>query len=282
MTKQQVISISNFNPILEAHYALSVLVDDWEQNGIRVDVGTEYSEDADVCILHHDRTVLQANELPITPKGVRQLNGEILDISKRSVSMLTVEKETIWDGPVIVKTNENHFGFPEQSDKQDEGKSNSLLYKLRDRLSQTKWQWARQLPAGQYPVLPSINDVPSWVWRSSEFVVEKFLPERTDNGMYAVRGWVFLGEEGYVYRNISESPVVKATSTQGYEYLTEVPLQLKSIRKDLKLDFGKIDFVQHGDDVYVFDVNKTPSLSVRGDSASVHLKKIAQGISTYL
>ncbi|MEZ6002122.1 hypothetical protein [Hyphomonas sp.] len=201
MNRDTLISISNLTPQMPDHYMLSALMRLWREKGLQVECSDTYSQDADVCILHHDKTRLNLDELAKAPEGATVLNGNVLDISKTHISVLQTTEGDDWGGPVIIKTDLNHFGFPEGGEAEQIGLLSSLCFKVRRRLSHRSWRLARQLPPGHYPVLESKNDVPGWVWNDENLIVEKFLPERNEDGLYGVRGWIFFGDREYAYRD---------------------------------------------------------------------------------
>lgn len=268
------ISIAHLSPTVEDYYVLSALRRIWELRGLKISVGTRFHDDADLFLLHHDRTKLDANTLPTAPAGARVVNGEILDISKRRISSLALRRDDAWGGAVIVKTNLNHFGVPEGA-----ARSETLLSSLHERLAKLSWRAARKLPERFYPILESIADVPVWVWRDESLLVEKFLPERTEDGLYCVRGWVFLGDKGYGYRVFSTHPLVKTGTMVRHDYLEETPRELVEIRERMKFDFGKFDYVQHDGNAILLDANKTPTYAGKGDSPRLRL--LAEGIDAF-
>lgn len=275
MSEQRAISISHLGPSLEGHYALAAFVKIWREKGLRVSVGRSFSPDADLCILHHDRTRLNPAVLPAAPAGSRVLNGEILDISKRSYSTLAISAGDAWQGPVIVKTNLNHFGIPERLNARSD-----LIEKLLNRLARVSWRAARRLPNRSYPVLESIADVPRWVWESSDYIVEKFMPERTDDGLYAVRGWIFFGDKGYAYRMFATDPLVKASALVRHEVFDAPPHELVRFRERMRFDFGKFDYVEHAGAPILLDANKTPTYVGEGETPRVRM--LADGIGAFL
>jgi hypothetical protein len=269
------ISVSHLSQNVEDHYVLSALRRIWERRGIRMNVGRDFAVDADLFLLHHDRTKIDATTAPHAHAGARIINGAILDISKRLYSSLSVDRDDAWIGPVIVKTNLNHYGVPE-----GEAEHRSLLEKLHEQLAKLSWRAARKLPERFYPIVNSIADVPSWVWRNDDLLVEKFLPERTDDGLYCVRGWVFLGDKGYGYRVFATHPLVKTGTMVRHDYLDETPAELIEFRQRMQFDFGKFDYVLHGGKAILLDANKTPTFSGAGESP--RLLALAEGIDAFL
>ena len=282
MGKRPLISVSSLTPEIDDHYLLATLAHVWEDQGLEVQCGQSYDPEGKVCILHHDKTHLEADQIPAPPDGVTVLNREVLDISKTRFSVLRVTENSDWTGAVIIKSDLNHFGAPERK-MERAGCLKSVCLKVRTHLSWRSWRLARQLPIGCYPVLGRIDDVPAWVWQDPSLIVEKYLPERTSDGLNAIRGWVFFGDQEYCFRSVSKDKLVKCATAVRSEFYNEVPESLRKIRKQMGFDFGKFDYVQHGDDVYLLDVNKTPSLGRSYDgNVTDRLKKLASGIEAYI
>lgn len=282
MSRNAVVSISSVTGGLADHYMITVLAGLWRRMGLSVECGVDYAPEARVCILHHDRTRLDPDRLPVPPAGVKPLNGAVTDISKSALSVLRVTESTRWDGPVIVKTNLNHFGFPESGGHAPATTLGRLREKVHVRLAQTSWRLARRLPPGRYPVLERMDDVPGWVWRDPELIVEKFLPERTGDGLFAIRGWIFFGDREYAYRNVATDRIVKISTTVRHEFFSEVPEALRAIRRRMGFDFGKFDYVEHDGEVYLLDANKTPSYGHPVVDASPRASALSKGIEAYL
>lgn len=275
MASTTLVSISHLAPQLDNHYALGALARIWKRRGLRVHVGRDYDADASVCILHHDLT--KQAVIPEAPAGAAHVNAAVLDISKRLISTLSVGPDSDWPGPVILKTNGNHFGIADTW-----GVRRSFSTKVRMKLRHVSWRLARMLPEEEYPVLPSLRDVPDWVWRDPEIIVEKFMPERTSDGLYALRGWMFLGDQGYGYRLFSTDPFVKVGTMTHHEYLEDTPEELVALRARLKFDFGKFDYVMHDGKALVLDVNKTPAFGDDSEEETPRLLRLADGIETFL
>lgn len=212
---------------------------------------------------------MRPEEIPAAAGATPLLNGRVLDISKRIFSSQLLAAGDDWDGPVIVKSNLNHFGIPEEH-----GRRPALLARTRLRLARLSWRLARALPPGRYPVLPRLAAVPEWVWSEPELLVERFVPER-DGGRYCLRGWMFFGSRSYSYRLFSTHPLVKSGSMIGYEFLEGPPPELLAIRAAHGFDFGKFDYVQVDGRTILLDANKTPT--VTGDGESPRLRDLAEG-----
>jgi hypothetical protein len=255
--------------VLEARYLVSQLARYWQRSGIRVTAGAAWEAGAELGILHVDRTRVRPEEVPAAGTA-RLLNSRVLDISKRVFSSQLLSPGDDWDGPVIVKSNLNHFGIPEEH-----GHSRALLARARLGLARLSWRLARTLPAGRYPVLRRLSAVPDWVWSAPDLLVERFVPER-DGGRYCLRGWIFFGTRSYSYRLFSTHPLVKTGSMIGYEYLDGPAPELEAIRAAHGFDFGKFDYVQVDGRAILLDANKTPTVS--GDGESPRLRHLAEGV----
>lgn len=267
------VSVSTETGELPPRYIIGVLCEIWRERGVDVHVGREFAPDAELCILHHDRTRLDPEELPVAPDGAVVLNARVLDISKRSYSELRVLPGDGWDGPVIVKSDLNAFGLPEAKDGM------SLLARGHRRLANKSWKLARRLPKKTYPVLKSAAEVPAWVWRRDDLLVERFMPER-EGEFYCQRGWLFFGSQGYGYRLYSTDPMVKTGTTVKHEYLEEVPPELQAHRERLGFDFGKFDYVMHDGKAILLDANKTATF--RGDPRSPRIMRLADALQDML
>ncbi len=261
---------------LKDSYLISRLVTIWRQTGYEVIIGPTDHLDADIGILHIDQTWMRSEDLPSDLNGKQLLNGNVLDISKRRFSNLILDPHTSYAGQVIIKTNANCFGIPER--KYQTWKQ---LHKWRQRLAKRfDWRWAHDLP-GTYPVLDHPSAVPKWVWKRDDLIVEKFLPEM-DGDLYVLRIWLFFGEREYGARIWSTNPIVKAQNLVRYEYINDVPEDLRIIRSRLGFDFGKFDYVIIDGKAILLDVNKTPTISTSTDTPSNNIHNLAQGIRSYI
>lgn len=274
MVSKGVISVSTGPSDWGSHFMLEAMGRLWTNQGYRFEAGQNYRADADVCILHHNLSVLDPARLPVAPAGVRVLNGHLLDISKRVYSSLLLAPGDDWPGQVIIKTNLNHFGLPELRLR-----SRSLVRSVRSRLASLSWRLARSLPRRTYPVVARLSDVPDWVWADDALIVEKFMPER-EGELYCLRGFLFLGSKSYGYRLFATHPLVKTGTMVRYEYIDEPPASILQLKNTLGFDFGKFDYVVHDGVITLLDANKTPTFVGSGESPRFH--HLASGIEDFL
>lgn len=256
---------------------VSRLSEIWRENGHLVTQGPIECLDADIGIVNIDMTRVPVALLPENPYGRPMLNASILDISKRAISSNLLEPDSVYDGKVIIKTNDNYFGLPERSSATSlMGASlNSLLKRLLP-WNVTKELWYYK----DYPVCESLESVPEWVWERDDLVVERFVPEM-EGKEYSLRLWAFFGDQEYGVRMFGTGPIVKAGSRTRFEYIHEVPETLRSTRERLGIDFGKFDYVMVNGEAILLDVNKTPAVSGSG-SPGENLLRLASGIKKYI
>jgi len=259
---------------------LYAFVAHWREIGIEVDIGLEFEPTADLGFLHHNFTRLSTSDIPPARDGMRVLNGKVLDISKRIYSELMLAASDDWDGPVIVKTNQNYFGTPERfSTRSRLLDVQRRLARVQRRFARSNWKLARCLPDRVYPVLNTLSEVPNWVWARDDLLVERFMPER-EGDLFAIRGWIFLGSASYGFKLFSTDPMVKVGSIVRHEYIEEVPPELEAARQSMGFDYGKFDYVVHGDRAILLDANKTPTFV--GDPKSPRVVSLANAATEFL
>ena len=267
-------------------YWLGPISECWRESGVRVSVISDprVHIEADLAILHVNLTVIPREYLTSVRRYSVTINGSVSDISKRAISSHLVHREDPYGGPVIVKTDRNCKGNSEtrlarkglSSPARGDLLRNHLDYlKEEYRFARRKWRYGSSKKFFDYPIFDSISGVPDAVWRDSELVVERFLPERY-NSRYCVRTWLFLGDQERHAIFYSHEPVIKSRNIIGYERLSEVPEALREIRRELKFDFGKFDYTMVDGKPVLFDANPTPTV---GDFPRERYFQIAQPLS---
>jgi hypothetical protein len=256
-------------------HLISHLAGLWREQGHRVTVGPSFPPDADIGILHVDRTWVPVEWLPDNPAGRPLLNGSMLDISKQRISRNLLGLDSNYTGPVIIKTNANSFGWPEYA-----AASSRMMQRGCQLLSRVlSWRLTRQLLSGNYPILNSLTSVPKWVWDREDLVVEKFLPE-VEGDEYVLRFWLFFGDQEYGARLFSRNPVVKVKRITRYEHIDNAPESMRQMRSKFEMDFGKFDYVMVDGEAVLLDVNKTPTVSA-ANPASANIRRLASGLARY-
>jgi len=252
-------------------YMMHQLVERWRVAGHRVllHYGSENPPAGDLAVLHVDLTVIPDAYRALLPRYPRVINGKVLDVSKSRYSRDLVDRYSDWIGPVIVKTETNFGGKPEQ------------LFRA---IAQQSGLDAG-IPAGPvadgYPVFAALREVPTVVWTTPGLVVERFLPEKDERG-YCVRVWSFFGDREISNRWYAREPIVKVHNLVE-RVPVEVPESMRERRLELGFDFGKFDYVRHGGRWVLLDANRTPSYPRTPSAAgSAQLDALALGIERYL
>jgi hypothetical protein len=259
-------------------HLICVLADIWRERGGTVTFGDTPPDNADACICHTDLSFIEDDFINRAKSGVPLVNGAARNILKSNVSQMLLDKDSKWNGSVLIKTNANAHAGEEYA---YHGLDIPRLMKIfAGRV--IPWQWTGELPFRQYPILDGLADVPDWVWRDNGLVVEKFRPER-DGELYVLRLWMFFGDQGYCMKVRGELPIVKSRKLVSVDLIKDVPEEVIAVRKKLGLDFGKIDFVMHDGKAIVFDVNKTPTVFLnKQGKPGAYVRSLADGLDALL
>ena len=273
-------------------YVISTLAENWRQDGLDVVFlfGVKEFVPADLVIVHVDLSVVPDDYLDFARRYPIAVNGQVKDIRKSTFSHHLVTPDDPYAGKVIVKSDLNHAGRPELSLNRSfllARKVNRFLLRKMHRLG------SRILPdlpplietPLDYRIYDDVKSVPASCFSSPNMIVEKFLPEK-NNGLYHVRNCSFLGDRMTWIRLASKYPIVNFGTRVSMEIIEPDP-EIMEIRKKLKFDYGKFDYVVHGGKVTLLDANKTTGISRRkGSSTPPQLKELsiyrAAGIYAYL
>jgi hypothetical protein len=253
-------------PERDVHYAIYYLAELWRADGLEVVFlrGVDEFASADVVIVHVDLSVVPDEYLEFARRYPVAVNGELRDIRKSSFSTLRVARDSGYAGEVIVKSNLNYAGVPERV------------------LGVSSEGEAELEHSTDYRIYDSVAEVPAHFFEGERFIVERFVPER-DDGRYHVRTLEFVGDRHTSLRASAEHHVVSDETQIDYEQV-EPPPALFELRRRLRLDYGKFDYVVHGSTVTVLDVNKTmgASVGIPGDALQAMRRHRAVGIYSYL
>ncbi len=228
---------------------LSYLIDHyaeyWREDGHEVLplYGVRESVPADVLIVHVDLSVVPDEYLEFARRYPLVVNGEVKDIRKSTFSRLLLQPGEPYGGKVIVKSNFNYAGVPERTlgvPLDPNGVSASFFGSPQD-----------------YQIFENPSAVPTTLFNDPNVVVEKFQPE-TESGVYFLRTMLFLGERVTCGRMASRNPIVNASSQMRMEFVEPHPEMMK-LRKEMKFNYGKFDYVIHNGQPLLLDANKTPA-----------------------
>jgi hypothetical protein len=240
-------------------YLICELAEMWREMGLDVlfVYGTDEFVPANVAILHIDLSVVPQEYLQFA-RGYRVcLNGTVADIRKSTISTLTVGRDDSYDGPVIVKSNLNNAANPERLLAYSKAlRKDRLLYRrVLRRLGLHRSVPFAARTALDYQLFDSLRDVPKRYFHGSDYVVEKFLPERVGD-MYYLRLYQFLGTREIATRIGSRHPIVCAATMVSSERIDPHP-DIVARRHQLNFDYGKFDYVMHDGTAILLDTNKT-------------------------
>ena len=265
-----VVLIAHGDRHMAKHYLLVPLAQRWAAAGHRVTLHTGFHNPppGDIALMHVDLTVVPPPYLEAMRRYPATVNATLGDLRKRAYSRLLVRRDEPYAGPVFVKSDLNSGGRPEA------GKRNIARHLQREA--------GAQAPSAcdVYQVYGSLGEVPAAYWERQDLVVEKFLPER-DGEVYCLRQYYFLGdaEAGYLMR--SRDPVVKGESALSMQP-APVPPEIRELRREMRFDYGKFDYVLRDGRVVLFDANRTPAHTalVRFGHAREAFGRLAAGLAS--
>ena len=269
-----------------AQYIVHHLAGFWRDAGhdVKYLFGTRRFEPADIILVHVNLSVVPERYLRFASRYPKALNGAIADVRKSRLSTLLLQQGDQWPGPVIVKSDLNYGGLPEKTlGRSWLERRSSFARRLRAAIE-------RRLPnsntpfseSAQYKVLDSISDVPPAWFSARDVVVEKFLPEM-ENGLYHLRIHQALGDRSSCFRLASGSPIVKAGNSIGGIDVDPHP-EVIEWRRQLGLDYGKIDYVVIDGTPILLDVNKTTGANgtyLDSDDVRRRRQHLAEGLYTF-
>jgi len=253
-------------PMLYAidHYALR-----WKEAGHQVidHIGLADIPVTDIVIVHIDLTVIPQEYANLINNFPGIINGKVLDVSRRRFSQILLSKSDNHKGLVIVKTNTNFGGIPE--------------FNKRDNHTPKQfWHDIETLHPHKYPIFKDIKSVPHGVWENDKLIVEPFISNK-ENGLFYVRYYIFFGDKEFSGRIGSPNPIVKFCNSVSDE---EIPLpdEVRQWRKDLKIDFGRLDYLEAEGKYYLIDINKTEGGGNLNYEYPDEMDFLASGINFYL
>lgn len=252
------------------NYRIWPLAENWRRQGIDVRIvrGPRPCSDADVLVPHLDCSYIPDPYWEVIQHHPRTVNGCIRDIRKTAISANLLHQGDEWDGPVIVKTNNNSGGYMDLRFGGDTPPS--LWDEILKRAAWHPWiaprslGWTRTLT--KYPILGHPSEVPKGAWRNPHLVVEKFfLPDRDERGDHVLYLLIVMGDRMIGRSLHSADPYVKS-ATSRLESSGVPPREIVAHQQKVGLDYGKIDYIMHHGEPILLDINRTPTVS--GDAFS--------------
>ncbi|MBY6153565.1 hypothetical protein KUV47_10110 [Vannielia litorea] len=174
------------------------------------------------------------------------INGEVADIRKRAISSALLDRDSAYEGPVFVKSDLNAMGRPERRQNRS----------ARRRLRPLPHKAVGELRP--YQRYESLIEVPPEVWSDPTLVVERFMAEQLEDG-WASRNYVFCGPVERCTVHLSPHATAKAADIYK-STTTEVPEELRALRRKMGFDYGKFDFFMEDGVPVLVDANKTPGM----------------------
>lgn len=227
----------------------------WRADGHDVEFlfGTKKFVPADLLFMHIDLSVVPKKYLDFAERYPVAINKSVVDIRKTAFSKNLISNDDDYQGPVIVKTNLNHYGQPEARD---------LFLRLPNWATfPRKFIKRYKLRRTRYHIYPSLSEVPEQVHIDRRLVIEKFLPEM-EGESYCLRYYFFMGDTYYSERLICNEPIIKSSSKIVMEQV-ELDNRIVELRHQLGFDYGKFDYVIRDGEVHLLDANKTPCIRTK-------------------
>ncbi len=267
-----------------ATYLVGHFAEFWREDGHRVSFlfGTKRFVPADVLLIHVNLSVVPDEYLEFASRYPVVLNAGARDIRKSAISRNLVRPGDAWDGPVIVKSDLNYAGAPEQYLRRTPMERRwRRMRSVRRWMDRARGRTAPFMESRDYEIFERAADVPAHRFTDPRVVVEKFRPEFED-GFYHVRLYQFLGDRWTCTRVGTPHRVVKSDPGAKTE-LIEPADEVSTWRRELGLDYGKLDYLVVDGEVVLLDVNKTTGASVYMDDASRRRlrRHLAEGLYSY-
>lgn len=219
--------------------------------------GTSRFEPADAIFVHVDLSVVPREYLEFARRYPIRFNDKGADIRKRGFvdGLLTAGSD--YPLPVIVKSNLNYGGAPEQKER-------SMLERAAHRLRRmAEGAPARTQTKDDYRIYPSLSKVPASSF-SSDMIVQKLILEK-DGDKNLLREYFFFDDMHYQNFERSSDIIITEDEQLGCKPFVPHP-KLLEVRRRLQLDYGKIDYVMSNGEPFIFDANKTLGMGVKGNT----------------
>lgn len=266
-------------------FLIHALREVWQKQGLQISYlyGTKERPEADLLIPHINLTRTPPEYIEHIRSYPNVVNRNVVDISKRRISSNLLSENEPCEGPVIVKTDNNYGGRPEY--RLDRRRHPFLARIWRRAVPIAEYAFGQSLAwrsmLRKYPVYKNLTEVPPSVFRNPALVVERFLPEK-EGSHYFMRHYLCLGDHTRSVRVVGSTPFLKRSECVPVDEGLPVPDQVLSLRNQLSLDYGKIDYVIHDSQVVILDVNRTPGAPHTTEATARAVNDLADGIWSLL
>ena len=147
------------------------------------------------------------------------------------------------------------------------------------RKSKHNWHTIEALDPFAYPIFKNIENVPYGIWENDNLIVEPFISNR-EGGLFFVRYYTFFGDKEISGRIGSPNQIVKSTDYVSDEEIP-IPDEVRQWRKDLRIDFGRFDYMESGGAYFLIDVNKTEGGADSNSEFPADVDLLASGLEFY-
>ena len=246
----------NTPAIIARRYTIARMAKYWKEDGhiVKFLFGPDNFLPADICIVHVDLSVVPDQYIEFANRYPKTINAKVRDIRKSTISKNILAREDEFHGPVIVKSDLNYAGWPEQLVTKNIFSliSRKILHRV-GFLPQTF------LSPKDYRVYEHLDRVPDRYFDDDFYIVEKYLPQR-EGETYYTNLYVFFGTSYHCFRLGSASPIVYSGSNTTIEVI-EPHAEIVAARHRLNFDYGKFDYAIHDGKPVLFDTNKLIGMS---------------------
>jgi hypothetical protein len=239
--------------------------------------------DAAVAINHVDLTVTPAPYLAYLKRFPIVINGGLVDVSKSKYCSGILSSNDDHDGPVIIKSNLNSGGYSEHELSQRGWRGTRSRYLRLFRRLRSGSTRESFYPDNAYPIFSHPSLVPAELWSNPNLIAQRFEPELDSRGLYRLRCWYLFGDRGFHVMIVAKEPIVRDNVVDRWVTNDETPPELDALRNEMRVDYGRFDYVIVNGKPVVFDINRTPWSSAAAIAQYVsQWRDLAQGIEAFL
>lgn len=237
---------------LHRTYLLGLIARQWQMAGasVRVTAPVAAYPAKDAVVVHIDRSVVPDSMLAPSRGHACAFNNHAADIRKSTYVEYRVHAGSTYHGPVIVKTDLNHAGWPERRQTRIGGIAAIAFSRIRRLLGLS----TPILRKSDYQVYASAALVPKQRYTDGS-LIQQFLPERMGS-QYVLREYYFLGDREFLNVEVQDTPIINSGTSIEYGPGTP-PDEVLAVRQQLRLDYGKIDYAIVDGRPVIYDANKT-------------------------